>query len=92
MATRPFFVCLMVGCISSSKKRACSPYMMLHMPHTMCHDQPGLFAQVVSVIDGGKIRQAYNSMSKLPHPNADMPPFPVPSGSPVWAMKLCCTL
>jgi len=28
----------------------------------------------------------------VPYPNAEIPPFPVPSGSPVWAMKLCCTL
>ena len=35
MASRPFLLCLMVGCISSSKKRACSPYMMLHA-HKRC--------------------------------------------------------
>ena len=43
MAIRPFLLCLMVGCISSSKKRACSPYMMLHA-HRRCvspaHQKP----------------------------------------------------
>ena len=36
--------------------------------------------------------EAWKAKVKETYPNADMPPFPVPSGSPVCAMKLRCTL